>query len=73
MLKQGRMRMYFLRDDDSPFFQSTAFGQCIAYFSTHAADCQLDEVKGRRSMLIRGITSVREAVDVLQQMHDMEG
>ena len=68
MLKNSRMRLYFVHDDDSPFFQSPAFGQCITYFSLHAADCQLDEVKGRRSMLIRGITSVKAACAVLEEM-----
>ncbi len=71
MLKNGRMRLYFVKDDDSPFFQSPAFGQCIAYFSLHAADCQLDEVKGRRSMLIRGVNTVAEACAVLEQIQAM--
>ena len=71
MLKNGRMRLYFVKDDDSPFFQSPAFGQCIAYFSLHAADCQLDEVKGRRSMLVRGVNTVGEACAVLEQMQTM--
>ncbi len=68
MIKNGRMRLYFVKDDDSPFFQSPAFGQCITYFSLHAADCRLDEVKGRRSMLIRGVNSVKEACEVLEDI-----
>ncbi|MBO4800999.1 MAG: transcription-repair coupling factor [Bacteroidaceae bacterium] len=71
MLKNGRLRLYFVKDDDSPFFQSPAFGQCITYFSLHAADCQLDEVKGRRSMLIRGVNSVKEACQVMEEMQGM--
>ncbi len=66
MLKQGRMRMYFVKDEASPFFQSQAFGQIIDYFSTHAADCQLNEVNRRRSMLVRDVASVRQAVDILE-------
>ena len=68
ILKGGRMRLYFVRDDDSPFFQSPAFGQCIAYFSLHAAQCQLDDVRGRRSMLVRDVHTVADACNVLQQM-----
>ena len=68
MLKNDRLRLYFVKDDDSPFFQSPAFGQCITYFTLHTADCQLDEVKGRRSMLIKGIHSVKEACEVLEEM-----
>ena len=71
MLKNGRLRLYFVKDDDSPFFQSPAFGQCISYYSLHAADCQLDEVKGRRSMLIRGVSSVKDACAVLEEMQRM--
>ena len=68
MLKQGRMRMYFIKDEQSPFFQSPAFGQLIDYFSTHAADCQLNEVNGRRSLLVRNVASVRQAVEILEDM-----
>ena len=68
MLKNSRLRLYFVKDDSSPFFQSEAFGKCIAYFSLHAVDCQLDEVKGRRSMLIRGVESVKAACHVLEEM-----
>ncbi|MCR4994191.1 MAG: transcription-repair coupling factor [Bacteroidales bacterium] len=71
MIKNGRMRLYFVKDDDSPFFQSPAFGQCITYFSLHATDCQLDEVKGRRSMLIKGIDSVKKACAVLDEMQQI--
>ena len=67
MLKNGRLRLYFVKDDDSPFFQSPAFGQCISYYSLHAADCQLDEVKGRRSMLIRGADSVKKSLHHLRR------
>ena len=68
ILKSNRLRLYFVKDDDSPFFQAPAFGQCIAYYSLHAADCRLDEIKGRRSMLIQNISSVREACDTLEEI-----
>ena len=72
ILKNNRMRLYFVKDDDSPFFQSPAFGQVITYFTLHPADCQLDELKGRRSMLVRGIGSVKEACDVLEEISTMQ-
>ena len=68
ILKNHRMRLYFVNDPDSPFFQSPAFDQVIAYYSLHAANCQLEEVNGRRSLLVRGINSVREACEVLDIM-----
>ena len=71
MLKNKRMRLYFVHDDDSPFFQSQAFGQCIAYATLHVADCQLQEVGGRRSMLIQGVTSVKSACQILEDMQNI--
>ena len=68
MLKNDRMRMYFLKDEDSPFFQSEAFGQCIAYGTIHVTECRFDEVKGRRSMLIQRVDSVRRACEILEEM-----
>ena len=68
VLKNNRMRLYFLKEEDSPFFRSRAFDQCIAYVTIHVADCRFDEVKGRRSMLIQGVDSVRRALEVLEEM-----
>ncbi len=66
ILKASRMRMYFIKDDNSPFFQSEAFGKIISYFSMHPADCRLEETNGRRSMLIRPVTSVKQAAEILE-------
>ncbi len=65
ILKNHRMRLYFVNDAESPFFQSPAFDQVISYYSLHATDCQLEEVNGRRSLLVRGINSVGEACQLL--------
>lgn len=68
VLKNGKMRLYFLKDDNSPFFQSPAFGQCIAYGAVHVTDCRFDEVKGRRSMLIQRVDNVHRACEILEEM-----
>ena len=72
VLKMGRMRLYFLKDEDSPFFLSSAFGQCIAYSTIHVADCRFDQANGRRSLLIQGVNSVRQACEVLEEMQGMK-
>jgi len=65
ILKADRMRLYFVKDENSPFFQSEAFGKIISYFSMHPADCRLEEANGRRSMIVKPIKSVKEAVETL--------
>ena len=72
VLKMGRMRLYFLKDEDSPFFQSSAFGQCIAYSTIHVTECRFDQANGRRSLLIQGVNSVRQACEVLEEMQGMK-
>ncbi|MBP3473119.1 MAG: transcription-repair coupling factor [Paraprevotella sp.] len=64
-LKAGRMTLYFVNRTDSPFYQSRAFGQCIAYMSMNAHRCNMREADGRRSMVVREVPSVREAVSIL--------
>lgn len=72
-LKAGRMSLYFVKEEDSPYFQSKAFGQCIQYMTMNMHRCQLREVKERRSMLIKDVHSVKEAVEILSYIVDLSG
>ena len=68
ILKQNRMRLYFVQNPDSAFYQSHAFDQVIAFYSANASRCQLTEHKDRRSLLVTDIHSVESAVMILSQM-----
>ena len=77
VLKNHRMRLFFVSDSESPFYQSAAFGQLISFAATNAHCCRLEVQNGRRSMLITEIDSVKQAVELLRQMsetvvHDMK-
>ena len=65
VLKKGRMRLYFVHDADSPFFRSHAFDQIISFATTNVHRCRLQEVDGRRSLLVSEVTTVRTAVELL--------
>ena len=71
-LKGGRMVLYFVQNDRSAYFQSKAFGQCIAYVGMNAHRSNLREAKGRRSMVVQDVHSVKEAVDILRQISEMQ-
>ena len=71
-LKAGRMVLYFVQNDQSAYFQSRAFGQCIAYAGMNAHRSNLREAKGRRSMVIQEVYSVKEAVEILQQISELQ-
>jgi len=72
ILKAGRMRLFFVQNANSAFYQSKPFGQVISFATTNVHRCRLDEVKGHRSMLIQDVHSVKEAVEILEQMKKVE-
>ena len=68
VLKGGRMRLYFVQNPSSAFYESRAFGQLISYATISVARCRLAEKDGRRTMLFFDVHSVREAVELLQNI-----
>ena len=67
-LKGGRMTLFFVSNPDSPYFQSQAFGKMIAFMMQYTRRCDLREQNNKRSMLVKDITTVEEAVAVLQEI-----
>ena len=66
MLKQGEMYIYFVGEENRAYYQSPAFGKIIHYVQDNPVRCQLREVRNRRSILIHHVTTVEEAVAILQ-------
>ena len=71
-LKGGRMTLFLVSNPDSPYYQSRAFGKIIAYMMKYPRRCDLREQNNRRSMLVKDVTTVAEAVSVLQEIVAME-
>ncbi len=72
-LKAGRMTLYFVSNLESPYYQSKSFGKVIEYMSKYPRNCNLREQSGKRSMVIQHVTTVRDAVRILQEMVGMSG
>lgn len=71
-LKGGRMTLFFVSNPDSPYYQSLAFGKIIAFMMQYTRRCDLREQNNKRSMLVKDITTVEEAVAVLQEILTMQ-
>ena len=71
-LKGGRMTLFFVSNLDSPYYQSQAFGKVIAYMMQYTRRCDLREQNGKRSMSIKDVRSVEEAVGILREVLAME-
>ena len=67
-LKQEQMMMYFVSNPLSAFYKSKAFGDVLDYVAENPRLCSFREIKGKRSLVIKGISSVETAVGVLRRI-----
>ena len=67
-LKTGRMRMQFISNSESAFYDSEAFHQVIAFATTNAHICRVDNSKNQFKLLISDVKSVEQANALLSQM-----
>jgi transcription-repair coupling factor (superfamily II helicase) len=68
LLKGGQMALYFVSNLESPYYDSTAFGRVMNYTAMSPYECRFRELSGKRSLLIKGIKTVEEALGVLSMM-----
>ena len=68
LLKGGQMALYFVSNLESPYYESAAFGRVMNYTAMSPYECRFRELSGKRSLLIKGIKTVEEALSVLQTM-----
>ena len=69
VLKQQRMTLYFVTQNDSPFYQSEAFGLLLDFVAHNPRRCQFREVNGKRSMVIGDVPTIEEAVQILTSIN----
>jgi transcription-repair coupling factor (superfamily II helicase) len=67
-LKNGRMTGYFISMENSPYYQSSAFGKVLTYLQAHAARTRLRENGDKRSIVFADVKTVRVAYDILKQV-----
>ena len=68
VLKSGRMRMQFVSNPNSAFYDSQAFRQVIAFATTNAHNCRVDNSKDQFKLIISDVTSVEQANALLSQI-----
>jgi len=71
-LKQESMYLYFVDDSNRAYYQSPMFGRILNYLQHNARLCRIRERNGRRSLAVDHVTTVEEAVSILETMLSME-
>ncbi len=72
VLKKGQMIIFLVSNPDSPYYQSEAFDKLIAFIQKHPKECNLREQSGKRSIVIKNISSVEAAYAVMQELNDYQ-
>ena len=67
VLKMGRMILYFALED--AYFQSRAFEKVLTYVASHGRGCTLRD-GDRKSLLIKGVSTMEGALYILQSMEN---
>ncbi len=68
VLKNGSMSLNLISDDNSQYYQSTAFDKLLNYAQKYPRNCKLRENNKKRSLLIKNIENVETAIFVLEEM-----
>ncbi|MCQ2095826.1 MAG: transcription-repair coupling factor [Bacteroidaceae bacterium] len=66
-LKQSRLILHLISDFTSDYYRSDTFGQLIRYLQSHTSTTKLRDGQ-TRSLLIRDVPSVSDALAILKQM-----
>lgn len=70
-LHRGEMYLYFVDESNQAYFQSPMFGRLLTYLTHHTQTTRIREKNNRRSFAIANVPTVETAVDILQQILDL--
>ena len=68
VLKGGKLRIYFVGADNEAYYRSQAFGRVLGYVQKFSRRCQLKNANGRNLIVMDGVASVSDALDILHGM-----
>jgi len=67
-LKKNVLRGYFVSNQQSPYFESEAFGKVLAFVQTRPGACNLKEVKGVLRIAFEGVHDLKRAIYLLNEV-----
>ena len=68
ILKQKVLQMQFVSNVQSPFYKSEMFAKVLNYVTSHVKRCNLKEKNNKRYLRISEMSSVEEAVGILEEI-----
>ena len=68
VLKSSNLFLYLISDFNSSFYESESFDRIITYASWHPRNTKIREQDGRRSLWVKEVNSVSQAVSILEEI-----
>jgi transcription-repair coupling factor (superfamily II helicase) len=68
VLKFNRLSGMFTGNNESPYFQSDAFGKILEFVKNNPTASTMKEVKGKLTMRFENVKSVNEAIEILKKL-----
>ena len=68
VLKRGQMSLNLISNPDSLYYQSQAFDKLLTYVQKYPRECQLRDNNGKRSVVIKDITTVDKGCKILEDI-----
>lgn len=66
--KKHTLKGYFVSDQNSPYFQSTQFGNVLQFVKANARRCNLKEVRKTLRIAVENVNTLDDAIAVMQDM-----
>ncbi len=67
-LKNNRMSLFLIANNESPYYQSKAFDKLLQFVQQYPRECELKEKNNKRWVSIKSIESVEKACFTLQEI-----
>lgn len=68
VLKNKTLKTYFISNQQSAYFQSALFNGVLRFVQANPRLCKMKEEKGKLSLTLTNVNSIREANDLLERM-----
>lgn len=72
VLKNKSLVLYFVSNQQSPFYQSTKFAKVLRYVQTHQKLCELKELNQKLSLRFNVVYTVQKAIEIIRSIATTE-
>lgn len=71
ILKNSKLVLYFISDQQSAFYQSAQFGKVLKFLQLQIVACKMKEAKNKLSLRFDKVPNIRAASEILKQIHQV--